>query len=198
MSNEEFSNKFYEKLALYLLESSAPLSTVDNPTFQSIFSAIGIELLSSYKMEKHIERAEKKFRGELINHLSLYPYVSLILDEWKNIHDQSIIMFNIAAPNNEVFYWRQVNTKFDSLTSEECAKQIHKILKELNSIGIHVSCIMTDNCPTMRAISKTETFAKDEKKFGAMLTVGCGCHIFNIVCKKWVASNIFSETYQWV
>ena len=90
--------------------------------------------------------------------------------------------------------WGNNQHDFSSLPSETVAMHINNVIDELNKSTVHVSAVMSDNCPSMRKLPSTLAYQVSEQKFGRILKVGCGSHILNLITFKWYELDCVVQT----
>ena len=84
-------------------------------------------------------------------------------------------------------------------TAAAIGAEIEQLCSTLNEMGITVSGLMTDNCPTMKSVPKSIRFSNVESMTASrIIPVGCGSHILNLICKQWINGPFFKSTYPFV
>lgn len=175
---------FASRLANFLLECNVADSVIYEPSFTALFSLFGVKIPGKETIKKAKINLFNNAKQKLAMVLRGYRYACVCTDEWKNVNGDSILMFTLYSPTQEVYYWNQVNMGKMPTTAAAIGAEIETVCSSLNELGITVSGLMTDNCPTMKSVPKSIRFSNVESMNASIIPVGCGPHILNLICKQ--------------
>lgn len=185
LKNEDMLLQRDDAITEFIFGCGIPYRCLESDGFKKFLNFYAAEEISVHYVKSRMQTIYECYRDVLIDYMRNYGVVSIIMDEWRNVHDKSIVMFTLMPPSHKPIYWKQFNTAFTSLTSERYAELVFNIVQELHNSGIRVSAIMTDNCNTMQSMRKQPSYRACEQAFGRIIKVGCGCHVLNLIAKKW-------------
>ena len=189
-------HEYYSKMAAFFLENNIPERAAGSKSFQDLLYFLGLPTMSPYLISKSIIELSSDLREKMIDEVKSAGRVSLILDEWQNERRESIVLFAVCPPTLYPMYWTQFNMRYRALPKEVIMMLVGECTQELNKLGVRVTGIMTDNCSTMESLPSSYNYMSLKGEKNQLVKIGCGSHIFNLVCRQWLSSPVVSSVVE--
>lgn len=136
-------------IACAFYASGIPLATIKNPFIIQVLYKINPEYHSPSRISLSTTLLEKEYKqvsADMKKQIKNSNYICLTSDGWTNIYQQPIINFIITTP--QPIFWKALESKENSHTSEYIAEQFDIVIKE---IGISkIAAVITDNASNMK------------------------------------------------
>lgn len=85
-ASEEDDNSFDKRVLEYIIDTAAPVSTVERPSFRNLFKGTRLQVMSRPKLMKELDARYKKMTGNIRNVLTNTNYVCTTADVWSTKH----------------------------------------------------------------------------------------------------------------
>lgn len=165
-------------------------------SFKEYLQFGGLPTVSPQKMSTSIKQLSSDLKEKMREEVKSAGRVSLMLDEWQNERRESIVLFAVCPPSLYPMYWTQFNMRYSALPKEVIMMLVGECTQELNELGVRVTGIMTDNCSTMESLPSSYNYMSLKGEKNQLVKIGCGSHIFNLVCRQWLSSPVVSSVVE--
>ncbi|CAL8085990.1 unnamed protein product [Orchesella dallaii] len=179
-TSSQLKHQMDEALLKMICSTNASFNMVENKEFKAFINLAR----GSYEVptRKYIgdTMLEKVYNKEMLKFSSFVKRkrATILQDGWKAPQGECVIAHSLTIEGRNYFFNSHVMGE-EKKTSENCLRLLIQAIEKAESMGVHVTSCVTDNCASMKLMREML-----KVKRPTILTYGCNSHLLNLIGKK--------------